>query len=95
MLMVVETIKNILMLFVSATTSISFIPQILQLYRTKHSEDISISSWVLWVSSSTSFLIFSFLEGGFGLIFSSLVEFILTALVLILTIKYRNNKRPK
>ena len=93
MLMVVETIKNMLMLFVSVTTSISFIPQILQLYRTKHSEDISISSWVLWVSSSTAFLIFSLLEGGFGLIFSSSLEFILTALVLILTINYKNNKK--
>lgn len=87
----VSIIKDGLMLFVSITTYVSFVPQIVKLYNTKRSEGISIHSWILWVSSSFAYLIYSLLEGGFGLIFASVSEFILTAWVLILTYKYRKD----
>lgn len=88
----VEVTKNILMLIVSVATYISFLPQIIKLIRTKKSEDISIPSWILWGLSSLSYLIFSLLEGGFGLIFSSVSEFVLTFVVLFLSLKYKKKE---
>ncbi|MDQ8759078.1 PQ-loop repeat-containing protein [Streptococcus ruminantium] len=84
-----DYIKDGLMFFVSFTTYVSFVPQIVKLYKTKCSEDISVFSWVLWVSSSFAYLIFSLLEGGFGLVFASGSEFVLTTWVLVLSWTYR------
>lgn len=88
----INLVKDICMLFVSIATYVSFIPQIIKLIRTKKSDDLSFSSWLIWWLSSLAYLIFSLLEGGFGLIFSSLSEMILTAIVFGLSIKYRKMK---
>lgn len=88
----IEVVKNILMLIVTIATYISFVPQIVKLIKTKKSEDIAISSWVIWVISSLAYLMFSLLEGGLGLIFSSVSEFVLTFVVLFLSIKYKRKE---
>lgn len=57
--------------------------------KTKKSEDIAISSWVIWVTSSTSYLIYSFIISDMLLVIPSLIDFIMTLMVLALTIKYK------
>ena len=84
-----ESICNILLIIVSICTIISYAPQIIQLIKTKKSEDIAVSSWVLWTTASTSYLIYSFIVADFMLIVSSLLEFSLNLTVLILSIKYK------
>lgn len=51
-----NSIVYILMLIVTICTYISYVPQIVKLVRTKKSEDISIGSWTLWVTSSVASL---------------------------------------
>lgn len=84
-----DFMKDSLLLFVTIITCISFIPQLVKIVKTKHAEDLSVLSWVMWVSSSLAYLLFAILEGGFGLLVSSFVEFVLTLAILVLSLVYR------
>jgi MtN3 and saliva related transmembrane protein len=92
-----ETLLIITMWIVTICTYISYIPQIIKLFRTKKSEDLSITSWILWCVSSIANLIYSLLLGRLELIIASMSEFILISLVLFLSIyyNYRNKSRQK
>ena len=70
----------------------SYMPQITKLIKTKKSGDIAIASWVIWLLASTSYVIYSFIVADFMLIVSCMIEFILNSIILILTVRYRNNK---
>lgn len=87
-----ENICNICLFIVSVCTLIAYIPQCVKILKTKKSEDISVGSWIIWVISSTSYLIYSFLIWEFWLVLSSFLEFGLNLLVLILTIIYKEKE---
>lgn len=84
---------NILLGIVSLCTMISYLPQTIKLIKTKKSSDLSINSWILWVISSFSYTLYAFLCSNDGmLIFETTLEFSYCLIILLLTIKYRNNK---
>lgn len=84
---------NILLAIVSVCTMISYVPQIIKLVKTKKSEDISIKSWSLWVVSGTAYAIYAvFCNYDFMLMILSLLELFFCLTILLLTVKYRNNK---
>lgn len=72
-----ELVLNITMWIVTVCTYISYMQQIVKLLKTKKSEDLSVASWVLWTISAIA----------------SLSDFLLIALVLVLTVyyNYKNN----
>jgi len=75
---------------VTILTFVSYLPQIVKTLKTKQSEDLSISSWIMWVTGSTCYLMYSILLGDIGIIISSLIEFSLNLMILVLSIKYRD-----
>lgn len=84
---------NILLGIVSFCTFISYFPQTIKLLKTKKSEDISIQSWILWVTSSFSYTLYALLVSKDGmLIFETCLELFFCLLILILAIIYRKNK---
>jgi uncharacterized protein with PQ loop repeat len=84
-------IGNILLGVVSLCTFISYSPQIIKLIKTKKSEDLSVSSWILWVVSSFSYTLYAFLcSNDFMLIFETSLEFFFCLLTLILALKYKS-----
>lgn len=84
---------NILLLIVSVCTFISYFPQTIKLIRTKKSEDISIGSWILWVTSSLAYTLYAIIVSGDDmLIFETSLELAFCLIILLLAIKYRNNK---
>ena len=84
---------NILLGIVSLCTMISYLPQTIKLIRTKKSNDLSIKSWVLWVTSSLSYTIYAVLcSKDFMLIFETSLEFSFCLIILLLAIRYRKNK---
>ena len=84
---------NILLGIVSFCTFISYFPQIIKLLKTKKSNDLSIQSWVLWVTSSLSYTLYAILVSKDGmLIFETCLELFFCLLILILAIIYKNNK---
>lgn len=81
---------NILLTIVSFCTFISYLPQTLKLIKTKKSDDISIQSWVLFVTSSLSYAIYAFaVSKDIMLIFETCLELFFCLLILLLSIKYR------
>ncbi|MBR3889449.1 PQ-loop repeat-containing protein [bacterium] len=84
---------NILLGIVSICTFISYLPQTIKLIKTKKSNDLSIQSWILWVTSSLSYTIYAVLVSKDAmLIFETGLELSFCLIILVLAIKYRNNK---
>lgn len=72
----------------TVSTYISYIPQMVKLLKTKKADDLSITSWLLWIISSIASLIYSVLLSEVGLIIASGSEFFLIFVVFILTVYY-------
>ena len=89
----VVMLGNILLGIVSICTMISYLPQTIKLIKTKKSSDLSTSSWILWVLSSFSYTLYAVLySNDFMLIFETSLELFFCLLILVLGVKYRNNK---
>ena len=85
-------IGNILLGIVSICTFISYFPQTIKLMKTKKSNDLSIQSWILWVTSSLAYTIYAVVVSkDFMLIFETGLELSFCLIILILAIRYRNN----
>jgi len=81
---------NILLGIVSFCTFISYFPQTIKLIKTKKSEDLSIKSWILWVTSSLAYTLYAILiSKDFMLIFESCLELFFCLLILILALVYK------
>ena len=84
---------NILLAIVSVCTFISHFPQAIKLMKTKRSQDLSIGSWTLWVTSSIAYTLYAILVSkDFMLIFETCLELFFCLFILILAIIYRKNK---
>lgn len=88
-----ELILIITMWIVTICVYISYVPQIIKILKTKKSEDLSITSWILWTISSLANLIYSMILGRLELIIAGCSEFLLTLATLILIgyYQYKNN----
>ena len=83
---------NVLLGIVSICTFISYFPQTIKLLKTKKSEDLSIQSWILWVVSSFSYILYAVIVSkDFMLIFETGLELSFCLIILMLAIRYRNN----
>lgn len=86
-------VGNILLGIVSICTMISYLPQAIKLIKNKKSSDLSINSWILWVISSSSYTLYAILcSKDIMLIFETSLELFFCLLILVLAVKYRNNK---
>ena len=87
-------IGNDLLGIVSLCTLISYLPQTIKLIKTKKSDDISIASWVLWVTSSFVYTLYAILVSkDFMLIFETSLELTFCLIILVLSSIYRKSKR--
>jgi len=83
---------NVLLGIVSICTFISYFPQTIKLLKTKKSSDLSIQSWILWVTSSFAYTVYAIVvSGDFMLIFETGLELFFCLVILGLAIRYRNN----
>ena len=82
---------NCLLGIVSVCTFIWYFPQTVKLLKTKKSDDLSISSWILWVISSISYTTYAIcVSKDAMLIFETSLELFFCLLILLLTIRYKN-----
>ena len=66
---------DILLGIVSLCTFISYFQQTIKLIKTKKSEDLSIKSWILWVTSSLAYTLYAILVSKeYMLIFETCLE---------------------
>ena len=81
---------DVLLGIVSLCTLVSYLPRAIKLIKTQESNDLSTTSWIIWVVSSFSYLLYAFLcSNEFMLKFETVLEFSFCLLILILTIYYR------
>ena len=81
---------DVLLGIVSLCTLVSYLPQAIKLIKTQESNDLSTTSWIIWVVSSFSYLLYAFLcSNEFMLKFETVLEFSFCLLILILTMYYR------
>lgn len=86
-------LENILLGIVTMCTMISYLPQTVNLIKTKKSNDLSLKSWILWVVSSLSYTLYALLcSDEVMLLVETSVEFFFCLLILSLAVKYRKNK---
>lgn len=88
-----DMLGNILLGIVSICTLVSYLPQTIKLIKTKKSNDLSINSWILWVTSSLSYTLYAVLcSKEYMLIFETSLELAFCLIILLLALKYKNNK---
>lgn len=86
-----EVLGNVLLIIVSVCTFASYFPQIVKCLRTKKSEDLSIWSWILWVTSSLAYTLYAVLcQDNFMLIFETSLELLFCVIILICAIVFRD-----
>ena len=71
----------------------AYMPQIIKLIRTKSADDISLTSWLLWIISSSCYLTYILLETPeTGIIFAALLNLFFALVISILTAYYQHKK---
>ncbi len=89
-------LENILLGIVSVCTFFSYFPQIVKCIRSKELEDLSITSWILWVVSSLSYTLYAFLcTDSFMLVFETCLELSFCVIILTFAIIYREKPNKK
>lgn len=79
----------------TALTLISYVPQLIKILRTKHADDISVGSWLLWVIGASIWEAYALVDGGAGIIVAQTTELLMILTTLIATLKYRNSRNEK
>lgn len=86
--------EDVLLAIVSFCTFISYLPQVIEIIKTKSSEDISITSWIFWVVSSLAYTLYAVIYSESAmLIFETCLELFFYLLILTLTIIYDKSLR--
>lgn len=89
-----DIIAFILLSVYTTAEFMAYMPQIIQLLRTKSADDISLSSWIIWIISYVCYLIYVLIESpDFGVIFIISLGLFFCIIVTILTAYYKRRKK--
>lgn len=70
-------------------TTISFLPQVLKVYRTKHTRDLSLPMYVLFLFGVMMWLHYGFLTDSLPIIIANAVTFFLCGYIIWMKIKHK------
>ena len=93
------TIAMFLLSLYTVLEFMAYMPQIIKLLKTKHADDLSLSSWFVWITADLCYLAYVLLESPeVGVIFICTLDLVFLFVVLWLTMRYqkrtkRNRKR--
>ena len=92
--------KSIIALFLLSVYTvlefIAYMPQIVQLIKTKSADDLSLSSWFMWIVSDVCYLLYILMESPeAGVIFVALLNLFFVLFVYVLTFYYQRRGRIK
>ena len=71
-----------------ALTTIAFLPQVLQVIRTKSTHDISLAMYSVFTLGIVFWLVYGFMLGAWPIIIANVVTLVLALIVLVLKLKY-------
>ena len=89
---------NAMQLSVVVMSFIAYVPQWLKLIRSKSSQDISLSAWLLWALSALFAVFYAVVEMyqygvGWALIISAVSSLVFIVITVVLIVIYRNPRK--
>lgn len=70
-------------------TTISFLPQVIKIYRTKHVRDLSLSMYILFSFGVLCWLFYGILLKSIPVIVANAITLVLSIYILLMKIKYQ------
>lgn len=77
-------------LLAGSLTTIAFVPQLQQTWRTRSAQDVSLGMLLTFVTGVFLWLIYGLMLGALPIILANLVTLVLTLAILVLKIRYRS-----
>jgi MtN3 and saliva related transmembrane protein len=75
--------------YLAATlTTIAFIPQVVQVWRSKQTQDISLSMYSVFTLGVVTWLIYGLMLGSWPIIMANCITLVLAGSVLVMKLKY-------
>ena len=91
-----STIALALLLIYTVLEIIAYMPQIIKILKTKHADDLSLTSWFMWIASDTSYLGYVLLESPEpGIVFLAVFSLSFVFIVFFLTLFYQNHDNAR
>ena len=87
--MIKEFIINYVGFFAAFCTTISFLPQVIKVYKTKSTKDISLYMFLIFTIGTFCWLIYGILESSLPIIIANTITLILSAIILLYKIKFK------
>ena len=87
--MIKEFIINYVGFFAAFCTTISFLPQVIKVYRTKSTKDISLYMFLIFTIGTFCWLIYGIIESSLPIIIANTITLILSAIILLYKIKFK------
>lgn len=80
--------------FIAATlTTIAFIPQVVKIYKTNQTDDLSLSTFSLFTTGVFLWLIYGLFIQSYPIIFANIITFILAFYILFKIIQNKRGRR--
>jgi len=87
--MIKEFIINYVGFFAAFCTTISFLPQVIKVYKTKSTKDISLYMFLIFTIGTFCWLIYGIIESSLPIIIANTITLILSAIILLYKIKFK------
>ena len=90
------TIALVLLSVYTILEFVAYMPQIIKLLKTRHADDLSLTSWFVWITADLSYLAYVLLESPeVGVIFIATLDLVFLVSVFCLTAYYQKHKKQK
>ncbi|MCU0470950.1 MAG: SemiSWEET transporter [Arcicella sp.] len=70
-------------------TTIAFVPQVIQIYKTKSAKDVSLAMFLLFTAGVVMWLIYGIKSNAFPVIAANAITLLLSLVILFFKFKYR------
>jgi MtN3 and saliva related transmembrane protein len=70
-------------------TTIAFVPQVIQIYKTKSAKDVSLAMFLLFTAGVVMWLIYGIKSNAFPVIAANVITLLLSLVILFFKFKYR------
>lgn len=74
--------EDIIGAIAATLTTVSFIPQVVRIIRTKHTQDISLSMYIIFTIGVALWLVYGIILGKLPIIVANVVTLLLTGIIL-------------
>ena len=87
--MIKEFIINYVGFFAAFCTTTSFLPQVIKVYKTRSTKDISLYMFLIFTIGTFCWLIYGILESSLPIIMANTITLILSVIILLYKIKFK------